>query len=83
MATSKTSNAKQQYNDQSITSLKGAERVRKRPAVIVGSEGGFSPEEAEAAREAGLTPVNLGPRILRCETAPAYVLSSISYHFEL
>ncbi len=28
-----------QYNDQSITSLKGADRVRKRPAVIFGSDG--------------------------------------------
>ena len=27
------------YNDQSITSLKGADRVRKRPAVIFGSDG--------------------------------------------
>ncbi len=31
--------AKAQYNDQSITSLKGADRVRKRPAVIFGSDG--------------------------------------------
>jgi 16S rRNA (uracil1498-N3)-methyltransferase len=52
-------------------------------SVIVGSEGGFSPDEAEAAREAGLTPVNLGPRILRCETAPMYALSAISYQLEL
>ncbi len=29
----------QKYNDQSITSLKGADRVRKRPAVIFGSDG--------------------------------------------
>lgn len=28
-----------QYNNQSITSLKGADRVRKRPAVIFGSDG--------------------------------------------
>ncbi len=28
-----------QYNDQSISSLKGAERVRKKPAVIFGSDG--------------------------------------------
>ena len=28
-----------EYNDQSITSLKGADRVRKRPAVIFGSDG--------------------------------------------
>ncbi len=31
--------AKEQYNDQTISSLKGADRVRKRPAVIFGSEG--------------------------------------------
>ena len=52
-------------------------------SVIVGSEGGFSPDEAEAARAAGLKSVNLGPRILRCETAPIYALSALSYFFEL
>ena len=31
--------APKQYNDQSIKSLKGADRVRKRPAVIFGSDG--------------------------------------------
>ncbi len=31
--------AAKEYNDQSITSLKGADRVRKRPAVIFGSDG--------------------------------------------
>lgn len=30
---------KQEYNDQSIKSLKGADRVRKRPAVMFGSDG--------------------------------------------
>ena len=52
-------------------------------AVIIGSEGGFSPEEAEKIISAGARCVNLGPRILRCETAPDYCLSAISYHFEL
>ena len=52
-------------------------------AVVVGSEGGFSLSEVEAAREGGARIVNLGPRILRCETAPSYVLSALSYHFEL
>ena len=32
-------NKPQEYNDQTITSLKGADRVRKRPAVIFGSDG--------------------------------------------
>ena len=34
-----TSQKKQQYGDTSITTLKGADRVRKRPAVIFGSDG--------------------------------------------
>lgn len=52
-------------------------------AVIVGSEGGFSSGEAAAAKDSGAFMVNLGPRILRCETAPSYILSALSYHFEL
>lgn len=52
-------------------------------SVVVGCEGGFSPDEAEAANDAGFKMANLGPRILRCETAPDYCLSSISYKFEL
>lgn len=51
--------------------------------VIIGSEGGFSAEEAALLVSEGAVAVNLGPRILRCETAPEYALSSISYHFEL
>ena len=52
-------------------------------SVVVGAEGGFSSEEFSMAKEAGLLPANLGPRILRCETAPLYVLSAISYFKEL
>lgn len=44
-------------------------------AIITGSEGGFSPEEAQAAVQAGCVPVTLGPRILRCETAPLAALA--------
>ncbi len=46
-------------------------------AVITGSEGGFSREEVEKARSSGLFTVGLGPRILRCETAPIAVISAI------
>lgn len=38
-------------------------------AFIVGPEGGFSESEIRAAREAGATPVSLGRRMLRSETA--------------
>ena len=63
--------------------LESYERADGKIAVIIGSEGGFSPEEAESIISAGAKCVNLGPRILRCETAPDYCLSAISYHFEL
>ncbi len=46
-------------------------------SIITGSEGGFSPEEAAQASAAGLTPVGLGPRILRCETAPLAALAVV------
>ena len=62
--------------------LKSADK-RDSIAVIVGSEGGFSPEEAELIVSAGAVSVGLGPRILRCETAPDYALSAISYELEL
>lgn len=51
-------------------------------SLVVGSEGGFSAEEAQNASES-LTLVGLGKRILRCESAPAFALACISYHFEL
>ncbi|MBQ2719241.1 MAG: 16S rRNA (uracil(1498)-N(3))-methyltransferase [Clostridia bacterium] len=50
-------------------------------AVVVGSEGGFSEEEATAAREAGMAMTGLGKRILRCETAPLVALSCIGYRY--
>ena len=52
-------------------------------SVIIGSEGGFSPEEAERAQAEGFCMIGLGKRILRCETAPVFVLSCLSYQYEL
>jgi len=47
--------------------------------VIVGPEGGFSHEEAEAVVAAGAHAVSLGSRILRTETAPLVILTAILY----
>lgn len=48
-------------------------------SVVIGPEGGFSPEEVAAAERAGMTLAGLGPRILRSETvavaAAAVILS--------
>ncbi|MBR2927081.1 MAG: 16S rRNA (uracil(1498)-N(3))-methyltransferase [Clostridia bacterium] len=52
-------------------------------SIVVGSEGGFSPDEARLAKEAGLVPVGLGNRILRTETAAAFVLACLVYEFDM
>jgi 16S rRNA (uracil1498-N3)-methyltransferase len=43
--------------------------------LLSGPEGGLSPAEEAAARQAGFTPVTLGARVLRAETAPIAALS--------
>lgn len=52
-------------------------------SVIIGSEGGFSQKEASFARERGMILAGLGKRILRCETAPTFVLGCLMYEFDL
>ena len=51
-------------------------------AIFIGPEGGFEEKEIEAATEKGFTPITLGKRILRTETAGSTVLSWLMYHFE-
>lgn len=61
------------------------EALASRPgevSLLVGPEGGLSPHEVEEARAAGLAICTMGPRILRCETAPLYALSAIGYVYE-
>ena len=43
--------------------------------LLVGPEGGLTETEVEAAKTAGLTPIQLGPRILRTETAGPAILA--------
>ena len=72
------------YEAEDGLTLKGALAGEMRTvSVIVGCEGGFSPDEVARAREAGAISVSLGRRILRCETAPSFVLAALSYEFEL
>jgi 16S rRNA (uracil1498-N3)-methyltransferase len=46
--------------------------------LLSGPEGGLSPAEEQAALAAGFVPVNLGPRVLRSETAPLAVLAALT-----
>lgn len=48
-------------------------------ALMVGPEGGFAEQETSAAYKNNMQSVSLGPRILRCETAPLAAISIVMY----
>lgn len=52
-----------------LSPMAGRRIQDKNIALVVGPEGGFSPEEASFAIESGAAALGLGPRILRMETA--------------
>ncbi len=54
----------------------------KEVSILIGSEGGFSEEEAKLASENGFTCASLGKRILRTETAGLSALSIIMYELD-
>ena len=51
-------------------------------AVFIGPEGGFEPEEVEAAIAMGAKSITLGRRILRTETAGMTLLSALMIALE-
>ncbi|AKJ26948.1 16S rRNA (uracil(1498)-N(3))-methyltransferase [Caldimonas brevitalea] len=59
--------------------LGGALKAGTPPALVFlsGPEGGLAPAEEQAARDAGFSPVSLGPRVLRAETAPLAALVQV------
>jgi len=50
----------------------------KPTALLTGPEGGLSEHEVQFLEQRGFTPVTLGPRILRAETAPIALLSLVT-----
>lgn len=59
---------------QAIAALPRPEAV----TLLSGPEGGLAPAEEEAALGRGWQPVNLGPRVLRAETAPLAALALLA-----
>lgn len=51
-------------------------------SVWVGPEGDFTPAELDAAQQAGLRPITLGPLVLRSDTAAIYCLSVLNYELQ-
>ena len=52
-------------------------------SIVIGSEGGFSQNEAKKCRDAGMKMTGLGKRILRTETASGFVLACLVCFSEL
>ncbi|KXS37111.1 MAG: 16S rRNA (uracil1498-N3)-methyltransferase [Halomonadaceae bacterium T82-2] len=50
-------------------------------ALLIGPEGGLADAEVAAAGDAGFTPLTLGPRVLRTETAPVVALTLLQHYF--
>jgi len=55
------------------------EEGKKEIAFLIGSEGGFTPQEVEQAKAAGLASLSLGKRILRCETVPPFLMGVLMH----
>lgn len=49
--------------------------------VVIGPEGGFTPEESRAAAAAGFRVAGLGPRVMRAETAAVAACAIVQYLF--
>ena len=73
-------------DEQSLTLpalLQNQNSIPQTVSFFVGAEGGISNSELEAFRTYGFPSVGLGKRILRCESAPLFVLSCLSYAWEI
>lgn len=74
------------YEGEDQCNLPEAIRRCKNPKTIslmIGSEGGFSVDEAGFALQSGMCSVGLGKRILRTETASSFVLACLSFAYEM
>lgn len=69
------------YEEETEVSLKKAlqGKAPQTVAIMIGPEGGFEREEIRLAKDAGITSVTLGKRILRTETAPLAVSAAVLY----
>jgi 16S rRNA (uracil1498-N3)-methyltransferase len=57
--------------------LRDLERPGASVVILAGPEGGFAPEEENAAERNGFLPVRVGPRVLRTETAAVAALAAL------
>lgn len=62
---------------QGATSLRSQPRPHGRVALLIGAEGGFTQAENDSALHCGFTPIRIGARVLRTETAALAGLAAL------
>ena len=55
--------------------------VKRNIIVLIGPEGDFTKQELDFSIQKGFSPIKIGPRILRTETAPMCILSILQYKY--
>jgi 16S rRNA (uracil1498-N3)-methyltransferase len=55
------------------------DEIAKSVALLIGPEGGLDEDEISRAIGSGFSPLTLGPRVLRTETAPVAAISLVQY----
>jgi 16S rRNA (uracil1498-N3)-methyltransferase len=65
------------WNDASAWPIEAPGAPSAPTLVLSGPEGGFRPDEESSARLRGFVAVNLGPRVLRADTAPLAALAML------
>ena len=61
--------------------LKSTSSLSQAKRIVVGPEGGLHPEELEIARQCGMKGLQLGPRVLRSETAVIAMTAILQFLF--
>lgn len=71
------SDSKFLFLPQGATALHEQEKPKGKVALLIGAEGGFSPAESETALHCGFSPIRMGARVLRTETAAIAGLAAL------
>lgn len=62
---------------QGAATLHEQEKPAGAAVLLIGAEGGFTPSESDSALQCGFTPIRMGPRVLRTETAAIAGLTAL------
>ncbi|MBP0963089.1 MAG: RNA methyltransferase, partial [Oscillospiraceae bacterium] len=71
------------YENATIPLGQALQNIAGSVSLMTGPEGGFEPAEVEYAKQQGVHICSLGPRILRCETAPLAALAVVTAVMEI